>query len=152
MLHTVNTSYTKTTYFSDESNQVQCKSTLFEIMLTLAQDTVDSFKSDFYHDAIFLYKLDTSKPFEFYFLFGDTGTTIIRKGESGLSAQALAMQCRKYSRPFVYKVELLAPIKPESIAWEIVCTCLATDKEELPSYNERISFNYSALYDQNTPE
>ena len=134
MLHVINSIQDRVVYFTDEIKQVDCKSIMFDMMLTLAQDTVECYRSDFYHDAIFLKNLVLDKPTEFYYLFGSSGTTIVHQGESNLSPQALAMSLRKYSREIVYKVELMEVPSWDGKVWKVVFTCLATDKEVLPPY------------------
>ena len=151
MEHIPGNSFDKHVYYSKVSEDITGKSFIFETLLALATETVECYRSDFYHDAVFISGLKMDKAFTFYYLFGDTGTTIISKGQSNLSPEGLALQCRKYSRPFVYRVELISPEKKDSIAWTIRYTCLATDKEDLPAYNERVSFNYGALCDQRKP-
>jgi hypothetical protein len=148
MEHIIGKSFEKRVFWSYEQEEIGSKAFIFDALLSIASDTVTSYRSDFYHDAFFLENLKMDKSLEFFYLFGDTGTTIIHKGQSNLSPLSLAMQCRKYSRPFVYKVELITPQKEDSTAWTIRFTCLATDQEDLPAYNERASFNYAALYEQ----
>lgn len=144
-IHIVNNVHTKTVYFSEESKQVDCKSVMFGLMVELAQETVESFHSDFYYDAIFIEKLVLDHAMEFYFLFGESGTNIVyEKDSSGLSPYNLAMSLRKYSRPFVYKVEVQPKGNWDSKAWVLRFTCLATDKEVLPAYNYNASFNAGA--------
>ena len=145
--HIPGKSFDKTVYWSEERKEIAGKAFIFETLLSLANETVQSYRSDFYHDAFFLENLTMDKALTFFYCFGESGTTIIRKGESNLSPESLAMQCRKYGRPFVYKIELITPAM-NSMAWTVRYTCLANNDMPMPPYNERISFNSSAVYAQ----
>jgi hypothetical protein len=146
MEHVLHNVISKTVYWSETTKQVECKSFLFETLINLAQSTVKSYQSDFYYDATYIQGLVIDKPIEFYYLFGDTGTTLIEKGEVKLSTLDLAMSCRKYSRPFVYKIEVLRAKTWDYLAWIIQATCISTDKESLPEYNYNASYNACAQY------
>lgn len=120
--------YAMSLHYSPSLGELEQKSLLWQELYFLAKDVVQAYYCDFYHDMAYLESVKITKSHTFYYLYGDTGTTIVDKSDSFATPERNALACRRYTRPYVYRIEIVQPLEPYSQQWPVFFTMLANEQ------------------------
>lgn len=101
------------------------KAFIWEVLYLLGKDIIVCYRSDLYHDAMYVSKLEPVVQ-TFYYLIGESGTTIVDKPDSnGLSARYTALACRKYNRPYLFECSIITDTRYAYDRFQFIVSQLA---------------------------
>lgn len=111
-----------TVHYNPDSKKLEQLAYVWEELHRLSCGTVQSYHSDMYHDAIWIYQ-HLQEPTErtFWYGVGKTGTTIFDREKTALA-------CRVHGRPLVYRC-ILRPDEQYEQVWHFVIEQLTTTND-----------------------